>query len=353
MKQPVRIPAALTLVLASLLPLPSCADSIPESRLSQWLPKINGTIRTKGEYQTEERQGRFEVRNARVSLENNDNAPIGYRAEIDLSDEGKIKMLDTYVGYKPIRGMKIRLGQMRVPFSIDAHRSPHCQYFANRSFIAKQVGNVRDVGLCLSYKFSNVPLSLEVGAFNGSGLTDQMDFWTNSFNFSAKAVYEPWHWLTLEGSVQRVSPNNHAVYLYDGGLGLHATGWWIEGEMIRKHYAKHAFKNVNAWNVMGGYTLGLHPRGRMGQETGINALRFLLRYDGMTDHSSGTIDENGAFKLTDAERNRLTGGLTLCGSRGRINAELRLNYEKYFYKKAALAKESERDKLVMEVMVHF
>ena len=31
-------------------------------------------------------------------------------------------------------------------FTIDAHRSPHLQYFANRSFIAKQVGNVRDVG---------------------------------------------------------------------------------------------------------------------------------------------------------------------------------------------------------------
>ena len=73
----------------------------------------------------------------------------------------------------------------------------------------------------------------------------------------------------------------------------------------------------------------------------------------MTDHSNGTLDDTGALQLTDTERQRLTGGLTLCGSRGRINAELRLNYEKYFYKKAALAKESERDKLVMEVMVHF
>ena len=175
MKQPVRIPAALTLVLASLLPLPSCADSIPESRFSQWLPKINGTIRAKGEYQTEERQGRFEVRNARVSLENNDNTPIGYRAEIDLSDEGKIKMLDAYVGYRPISGMNIRLGQMRVPFSIDAHRSPHRQYFANRSFIAKQVGDVRDVGLCASYTLPKTPLTIEGGLFNGSGLTDQKD----------------------------------------------------------------------------------------------------------------------------------------------------------------------------------
>ena len=353
MKQPAHIPAALTLFVASLLPIQSHADSIPESRWKQWMPKVSGTIRAKGEYQTEAKEGRFEVRNARVSLENNDNAPIGYRAEIDLSDEGKIKMLDAYVGYQPIRGMKIRLGQMRVPFSIDAHRSPHRQYFANRSFIAKQVGNVRDVGLCLSYKFGKVPLSLEAGAFNGSGLTDQKDFWTNSFNFSAKAVYEPWRWLTLEGSVQRVSPNHHAIYLYDAGIGLHVAGWWVEGEMIRKHYAKHAFHDVNAWNVMGGYTLALHPRRQMGQETGLNALRFLLRCDGMTNHSDGKVNDSGVLQLTDAERNRLTGGLTLCGSRGRINAELRLNYEKYFYKKAALAKESERDKLVMEVMVHF
>ena len=90
MKQPAHIPAALTLVFASLLPILSHADSIPESRWKQWLPKVSGTLRAKGEYQTEEQQGRFEVRNARVSLENNDNAPIGYRSEIDLSDEGKI-----------------------------------------------------------------------------------------------------------------------------------------------------------------------------------------------------------------------------------------------------------------------
>lgn len=30
-------------------------------------------------------------------------------------------------------------------FSIDAHRNPSAQYFANRSFIAKQVGDMRDV----------------------------------------------------------------------------------------------------------------------------------------------------------------------------------------------------------------
>lgn len=63
---------------------------------------------------------------------------------------------------------------MRVPFTIDAHRSPHLQYFANRSFIAKQVGNVRDVGASASWTFNDrMPITLEGGIFNGSGLTNQ------------------------------------------------------------------------------------------------------------------------------------------------------------------------------------
>ena len=77
---------------------------------------------------------------------------------------------------------------MRVPFSIDAHRSPHLQYFANRSFIAKQVGNVRDVGVSASWTFGQqLPVTLEGGIFNGSGLTNQKNFWTNDYNFSFKA----------------------------------------------------------------------------------------------------------------------------------------------------------------------
>ena len=101
-----------------------------------YLPEIHGTIRGKYEYQTTMGAGRFEVRNA-------------YKAEIDLSDEGSIKMLDAYARLFPAKGLTVTAGQMRVPFTIDAHRSPHQQYFANRSFIAKQVGNVRDVGITL------------------------------------------------------------------------------------------------------------------------------------------------------------------------------------------------------------
>lgn len=57
-----------------------------------YLPEIHGTIRGKYEYQTTMGAGRFEVRNARVSVTGNVLPIVAYKAEIDLSDEGSIKI---------------------------------------------------------------------------------------------------------------------------------------------------------------------------------------------------------------------------------------------------------------------
>ena len=106
----------------------------------EYLPKVHGTIRSKYELQTTTGMQRFQVRNARVSLDGKVLPVIAYKAEIDLSDEGSIKMLDAYARFVPNDTWNLTMGQMRVPFTIDAHRSPHQQYFANRSFIAKAGG---------------------------------------------------------------------------------------------------------------------------------------------------------------------------------------------------------------------
>ena len=133
-----------------------------ELETKDYLPEIHGTIRTKFEYQTEMAASRFEVRNARISITGNVLPIVAYKAEIDLSDEGQIKMLDAYARLFPVKDLTVTAGQMRVPFTIDAHRSPHQQYFANRSFIAKQVGNVRDVGVTLGYKLgTEIPVTLD------------------------------------------------------------------------------------------------------------------------------------------------------------------------------------------------
>ena len=127
-------------------------------------PQVHGTLRGKYEYQPEDKKGRFEVRTARVSFDGNVSPVVSYKAEIDLCDEGKIKMLDAYTRIKPFDGFQFTIGQERVPFTIDAHRSPHQQYFANRSFIAKQVGNVRDVGAEVGYQFRvGFPVNIRAG----------------------------------------------------------------------------------------------------------------------------------------------------------------------------------------------
>ena len=81
-------------------------------------------------------------------------------------------------------------------------------------------------------------------------------------------------------------------------------------------------------------------------------ISFLGRYDSMGDHSNGNADEDGKLYITDYSRQRVTGGVTLSFGKA-FQADLRLNYEKYFYDKLSLAKESEQDKFVMELMVRF
>ena len=106
---------------------------------------------------------------------------------------GKVEYCLLYTSYtriKPWKTLQFTIGQERVPFTIDAHRSPHQQYFANRSFIAKQVGNVRDVGAEIGYTWNvGFPIVVNAGIFNGSGLTNQKDYWTKGVNYSAKAQF--------------------------------------------------------------------------------------------------------------------------------------------------------------------
>ena len=318
-------------------------------------PHLHGTIRGKYEYQPEDHAGRLEVRNARLSVDGKVAAVVAYKAEIDLSDEGQIKMLDAYTRLTPIDRLQLTIGQMRVPFTIDAHRSPHQQYFANRSFIAKQVGNVRDVGATVGYSFHpGFPVIVEAGLFNGSGLTNQKDFWTKEVNFSAKAqLFFPKGWnLTL--SVQKIKPEEVGVMMYDAGAYYHAHGWHVEAEYLYKHYEGNAFSRVHAVDAFASYDIEL-------RKCFFSKITPLLRYDYMSDHSDGksyvlstTADgvETKGLKVTDAQRARLTGGLTFSISKPFIS-DIRLNYEKYFYRKGGVPKPSEKDKFVVEVMTRF
>ncbi|MDE5881087.1 MAG: hypothetical protein K2H60_05100 [Muribaculaceae bacterium] len=78
-----------------------CYIVTPNAQISNdYSPKIHGTIRAKYEYEPPIDKGRFEIRNARLSVEGKVIPIVRYKAEIDLSDEGKIKMLDVFAAYR-------------------------------------------------------------------------------------------------------------------------------------------------------------------------------------------------------------------------------------------------------------
>lgn len=310
-------------------------------------PELHGTLRGKYEYQPQENEGRFEVRTARVSVTGKVISQIEYKAEIDLCDEGSIKMLDAYTRITPWKNFKFTIGQMRVPFTIDAHRSPKQQYFANRSFIAKQVGNIRDVGAMLSYDFGGkVPVRLEAGLFNGSGLTNQKDFWTKNINFSAKAQAFLTKNLTLTLSAQKIKPDSIGIMMYDGGLTWKKGGFIAEAEYLYKTYAHGAYKDVHSVDVFTSYAFPLKKKAL------VKYISPLVRYDFMTDHSDGKRDGNGKLTTTDYQRHRLTVGTTFSLSKP-FHTDIRLNYEKYFYRHDGIAKPSEKDKFVVEFVTSF
>lgn len=313
---------------------------------SEYMPEIHGTIRAKYEYEPPIDKGRFEIRNARLSVEGKIIPIVSYKAEIDLSDEGQIRMLDAYVRLQPKEYLKFSFGQMRVPFSIDAPRSPHLQYFANRSFIAKQVGNVRDVGVSASWIFGKrLPVTLEGGIFNGSGLTTQKNFWTNNYNFSFKVATEIARQLNVTLSCLKTYAGDMNTMLYDAGAYWENSRWHIETEYLRKYYDNNSFKPVNAVNTFTAYRLPLNK--------GLTAISFLGRYDYMSDHNNGSKDDNGMLTVSDPKRHRLTGGVTLSFGKRALQADIRLNYEQYFYGKGVIPSISEQNKLVLEFVAHF
>ena len=311
-------------------------------------PEIHGTLRAKYENMPQEGVGRFEVRNARFSITGQLMEEVSYKAEIDFSDEGNIKMLDAYTRIAPWKFVRFTIGQFRVPFTIDAHRSPHQQYFANRSFIAKQVGNIRDVGATVGFTVQGVlPMQIEGGVFNGSGLTGQKDYWTKDINFSAKAqiLFPKGFNLTL--SAQKIHPGRHSIMMYDVGTFWHAKGWHVEAEYLLKHYCKETFGDVHAFDGFIAYDISLKGKKKL-----VKKVSPLLRYDFMSDHSSGVAGEDGRLFVEDYKRHRITGGVTLSLSKPFIS-DIRLNYESYFYRDGAVPKVSEKDKIVLEVMTRF
>ena len=326
----------------------------------KYQPQIHGILRGKYEYQPDLDAGRFEVRNARLSAEGNLAHRSSYKLEVDLCDESAIKMKDAWVRVNPVGSLRITLGQQRMPFSIDAHRNPTAQYFANRSFIAKQVGDMRDVGAAVG---APLPLSrgreliIDAGIYNGSSLDNQKTAWFDSPAYSARIQFictsPRGGKVAVIPSVQHqlIASRKASYTSVDFGTYYESNGFHIEAEYLRKFYAKDVFDDCNAINAM-----AIYKRKMKSENSYIDGVSYLLRYDYMDNHSDGKkgLDaETGKLILSDAQRHRLTAGLIFSVRNANFPTDIRLNYEKYWYPNNGTPKESEQDKLVAELMIRF
>lgn len=345
-----------------LLLIALCSSTVAFAQ-EDFTPNLHGILRGKYEYEPDLDASRFEVRNARLSVDGNLPFKSSYKMEVDLCDESAVKMKDAWVRVNPISTLRITLGQQRMPFSIDAHRNPSAQYFANRSFIAKQVGDMRDVGAAVGYDFYLSPsgesekgrkvLSLDAGIYNGSNLDNQKTAWFTSPAYSARIQYFPVKGLALVPSVQhQLIANREASYTsLDFGAYYEIGGFHIEAEYLRKFYAKNAFDDCNAVDAMAIYKQKLKN-----EKLYFDAISYLLRYDYMDKHSDGKkgFDTNTkSLVISDAQRHRLTAGVTFSVRNKYFPTDIRLNYEKYWYPNNGTPKESEQDKLVAELMIRF
>lgn len=326
------------------------------------LVNLHGVLRGKYEYQPELNGGRFEVRNARMSISGKLSMRSEYKLEVDLCDESAIKMKDAWVRLLPWRSLRVSIGQQRMPFTIDAHRNPANQFFANRSFIAKQVGDMRDVGLQVGYTFQassgRTVALVDAGIFNGSNLDNQKTAWNKNVNYSARLQWFPIQGLAIVPSIQHTTiADRQARYTsLDMGMYYEAYGWHIEGEYLHKQYAHDAFSDCDAVNAMLRYRMAIK-----GEQSFFHHIDYLARYDYMGDHSDGKkgfalLDDgtpSSRLQISDYARHRMTLGMTFGIRNPYLPTELHLNYERYWYPNGGIAKESEQDKLVAELMIKF
>lgn len=311
---------------------------------SIYVPSFNGTLRARYEYLTRQDKSAFKVRNLRLGV-NGYVAPImSYAAEVDFSDWGKIVLVNGYVRVTPVKGLSLSLGQQRVPFTLSAHRQPCEQYFVSRAFVAK-FGGIRDIGFVAGYTVPKIPLTVQASVFNSSGVGEHKIYFTNSYGFSAKIISpfaKNWY---LTASTARVKKGITWTQNWDVGGYFDNNLWHVEAEYLRRNYAHHAFSPVNACDFFVYRNFPIEKKM-------IGCVSGALRYDYMGNHSSGNPGDGGKLLIDDFERHRLTAGITL-SLQSKFQADIRLNYEKYFFGKGVVPTTSDDDRLVLELIAHF
>lgn len=324
-----------SLIITSALAWGLCAAA-------QSAPLIHGTVRAGFDWEPSEGLARFQVRNARLSVEGSISEALSYKVQTDFCDQGKIKILDAQVSYSFARKLAMTVGQTLVPGIVEGSRAPHLLWFSSRSLISKSCGPRRAVGVKLRYCLGSS--FAEAGAFNAHPMADH-NVWERQMLYAAKVGTRLGDF-NLELGAESAYPDSVRITRLDAYVRWASGRWRAEGEYVFSAFAHDAYKDSHAWFVSANYDLPL----RRGD---FSSLSFQGRWDGMTDASDGKANASGMLTTTWQRRNRLTLGATLShiGEKGRC--DFKLNYEWLFYPVGYIASPGDRSKLIAEICVRF
>ena len=356
-------------------------DTTQGARVS-YVPKIDGAVKVKLEVDLQDAAYRFNVRNSRFGVRGNVSKSMYYRIQVDFNNEGKISILDSYVGYT-IGGFDAKLGQQQYHFSTDLDRGPTTNMFANRSFLAKYLtsyygsevsdGKIvsyvktlgsRELGLSMSYRFkTKVPLNLIAGDFNGSGTNNPE--WEKRVNLMGRIElggdkglqgsvayyhgYSPQHVKVEEQNGAFVTEDfEQKLRMVGGELRYTRGGLLLEGEYARRYLCMEGATAMMATALVQGYY-----RFQLPKCPTIDYIAPIARWD-----MGNNVDYlNVQNKLRETfEANRITVGVNIGFGTKWIQSEIRLNYEKYLLKEQPSdfwGNKLLHDKFTLEVVASF
>lgn len=250
------------------------------------LPRLSGYVQAG--YEWSDGSSSFFIKRVRLDLRGALARTLDYRVQLEFASSPKI--VDAYLHYKPFRQLNFKLGEYKIPFTIENTDYVPLKFELIEYPLALQrlmgfaepiggryVGGAmqggetlkdtgRDMGLTLHGSFfpcgERALLSYDVGVFNGAGINLRDN--NRSKDVVARLTLRPVRGLTLSGSWyggeygadclerQRVS----AGVCYDRGRGV-VRGEWIGGRTgyaATEEYAAGTFDS-SGWYVLGGVRL--------------------------------------------------------------------------------------------------
>lgn len=250
------------------------------------IPRISGYVQAGYEWSDE--SSSFFIKRVRLDLRGDIARKLDYRVQLEFASSPKI--VDAYLQYRPFRQLNFKLGEYKIPFTIENTDYVPLKFELIEYPLALQRlmgfaepiggrmdGGVmqggetlkdtgRDMGLTLHGSFfpcgERALLSYDVGVFNGAGINLRDN--NRSKDVVARLTLRPVRGLTLSGSWyggeygadclerQRVS----AGVCYDRGRGV-LRGEWIGGRTgyaATEEYAAGTFDS-SGWYVLGGVRL--------------------------------------------------------------------------------------------------